>query len=311
MPKPAHIVVAVAVLALLGIGVWWGMAWKNDIASEIEDWKLYRPSVKKIALSSCDNKDLGDIERQVNSTGRSELDVHFGLVVFQTDNPQQWTNERFKGFSMSNCSHDVFIPLRAYPDKLLWKRTDCSWFGNMLGCGLAKRKLMTWEDDNAQSSDRELNEAGIHFRIPPHIFHTNTSGLLDFLFYTEGPMVIDTSGITLSIPPMENSRLDFVKPDVPDNAERKMINWGSLQGDRYVYSYSFQQGDTLWKGTKTYEVYPVSYSGVPIVLSYSHSIHDDTLETLWSIIHTDPEMNLADNLGVYQSYRRSIGSQQH
>lgn len=310
MNKYLRIGIVAALVIVLGVGVWWGTAWKNDIASEIEDWKLYQLSVRKISLSSCDNKDMGLIEQQLNGASRSELNLHFGLVVLQTENPQQWSNEKFRSFSISNCNSDTFIPLRAYPDKLLWKGTDCSRFGNMLGCGFAKRKLLTWEYDNAQSSDREFNEAGIHFRIPPHIFHTRSDGL-DFHFYTEGPMVIDTSGITLSIPPMENSRLDFVKPDVPDNAERKMINWGNLQGDRYVYSYSFQHGDTLWQGTKTYEVYPVSYSGVPIVLSYSYSIHDDTLETLWSIIHTDFEMNLADNLGVYQSYLRSVASQQY
>ncbi len=302
------VVIATLIIAggLFGI-VWYCLAQQankeaESISNRIEDWALYKTSNQNVSLSSCDNQEYKAGEKLINQGVKSELKVGYGYLILQTKNPTLWTNEKFRSFLNSKCTKESFVPIRAYPDKLLWKKEDCTWLTKAFGCETINNALLTWEQEHAQSSAREFNEGGIHFEIPPHDYYAQQSVFLDYSFYTEGNLIPDTSSIRLSIPPEGTVESDDIPiNDIPAEAVRKQINWGNLQGDRYVYDRTFEDGYT-WKGTVTYEIYPVSFSKQPIILRYSHSIRDDTLETLWTKIHTEIKMELKDNLGSYQSY---------
>lgn len=164
-----------------------------------------------------------------------------------------------------------------------------------------------WERHNALSYWREFNEPGLSFQIPEHIFHTDivNENLHTFRFYAEGNMISDTSSVTISIPVEKSMPSDYdPATDIPTDAIKSMVNWGPLQGDRYVYHYLVEKTKTNggWEGIIIKEIYPLSNSRQYLVLQYDHSIHDDTLETLWSRIHTEAKMDFADNLPNYQSY---------
>lgn len=155
-------------------------------------------------------------------------------------------------------------------------------------------------------SGREFNEGGIRFAIPPHIFHAlqsaPESSALDYSFYTEGNMVSDTSSIGLTIQVKQDGEPDpYVFAEDPPGTVKKMINWGNLQGNRYVDAAVGEPRIGAWQGSSITEIYPVPFSSQPVILTYRHSIHDDTLETLWATIHNEVEMDLASNLGSYQT----------
>ncbi len=274
----------------------------KSITDQIENGTLYHNSIDNLALSSCDNKDLVSGEKAINQGSKSKLDLHLGLFVLQTENPLKWTNEQFRWFSKSKCNDMSLLPVRAYPDKLLWKNR-CSWLTKLVGCETAETDLRRWEAEHAESSSTEFNEAGIRFPIPPHIFHVNIGKPYTIQFYTEGNMIADTSSIKLYIPSEGADSTDSDPLEgIPPEAIKKMNNWQNLQGDRYVFDQKWQSENYIWNGTITREIYPVSFSSLPIRLEYMHSIHDDTLETLWTKIHTEVSMELDDNLASYQMY---------
>lgn len=164
-------------------------------------------------------------------------------------------------------------------------------------------------DNIVPFSGSEFDEGGIRFEIPPHVLHSQQSTAIEYSFYTEGPMVLDTSSVYLSIPRGDLQLLENDQTgDIPEEAVKSMVNWGNLQGDRYSYSATISSGDVSWEVSVTKEIYPVSFSNTPIVLKYSHSVHDDTLETLWDNIHNNVEIDIESNLRSYQEYTRNLNA---
>ncbi len=287
-------------------------AFDVSIDAKIEAWSEYKPTDKTLGEGECQDKQFGTILETINTRPRTAMALDNGLILIATDNPLHWRNSEFRDyyyFPLSRCrTSEGFIPVRAYPDKLLWKN-GCTWQTALIGCERTEQALQRWESEYAKSSSREFNEAGLRFRIPEHIFSSQVAyrneNVYRFIFYTEGPMVTDTSKIKLSIPLDTSLQLDNdPTSDIPDNAVKSMMNWGTLQGDRYVYRHQMEKTETTngWQGTITKEIYPLSTSGQYLILQYDHSIHDDTLETLWNGIHTNAKMIFDNNLSAYQAY---------
>ncbi|MFA5775181.1 MAG: hypothetical protein WC864_07375 [Ilumatobacteraceae bacterium] len=273
---------------------------------DVEDWSRYRPTQEKISMTDCFKKEYAVPDEEINKGVLSVLTLNRGFHLWTTSNPAHWMNEDFRGFLASKCFAGNLIPVRAYRDKLLWREPCTTQDTYFFGCRALEAKLLSWEQENAQTSSLEFNEQGLRFSIPPHLYHIKRStlgGSADYSFNTEGPVLSDTSGIYIFLPLEEVPKID-VDPigEIPDTAAWKMLNLGQLQGHRFEYQVQTQEDGYPWEGKITKEVFPVSYSDQPIVITYRHSVRDDTLETLWSNIHNEAEVNFEDNLGPYQHH---------
>ena len=328
MNTPKHILkyglVALAIIAVF-LGTYYVGFVKDgfgmfDVAidTKVEAWGEYKSTSKTLGEGVCQDTQFATIVEAINAQPRTSLTLDNGLTLIATDNPLHWRNSEFRDyyyFPLSQCrTSEDFIPVRAYPDKLLWKNS-CTWQTILIGCERTEQALERWEREYAQSSSREFNEAGLRFHIPEHIFHAQNAypseNVYRFSFYAEGNTVPDTSSIGLSIPlNLSVQSEDDPKADIPEDALKTMMNWGTLQGDRYVYHRQVEKTETTigWQGTITKEIYPLSKTGQNLILQYDHSIHDDTLETLWNGIHADVKMDYGDNLPIYQHRSENLNT---
>ncbi|MFA5413285.1 MAG: hypothetical protein WC348_01975 [Patescibacteria group bacterium] len=93
------------------------------IVDQVENWSLYKENTSVLVGVKCSNQEFNSFIDQANTGSRKTLNLN-GLTLVVTPNYNNWTNEKFVGFSNDNtafCNVGGFGPLHAYSDKLLWE----------------------------------------------------------------------------------------------------------------------------------------------------------------------------------------------
>lgn len=95
------------------------------LQNQIEDWSLYKQNDEvQVGAGKCGNTKFEVFLDQANSGERRILYLNDTLQLITTPNYNHWTNEDFLAFLSDEsafCSAGGIYPLKAYPDRLLWR----------------------------------------------------------------------------------------------------------------------------------------------------------------------------------------------
>lgn len=98
------------------------------LINKIENWELYQeienPEDKWVGAGECGNPEFAEFKNKVKQGSIKLWQANGVLDLFITPNYLNWSNEQFLTFNNDEtaiCSAGGRYPLKAYPDKLLWK----------------------------------------------------------------------------------------------------------------------------------------------------------------------------------------------